>query len=170
MKDRCIAILGFMGSGKTTVAAALARELDCEMLDLDSFITKREGRSPAEIIQTEGEPVFRELETLALSEALPDGKARVIALGGGTWTIPANRSLIASHKCLSVWLDAPFELCWQRILASSKTIRPLAPDRETARQRYAARSGDYALAKSRITVSGSDTPEAIVNKILKRLT
>ncbi len=51
MKDRRIVIVGFMGSGKTTVAEALARQLGCRAIDLDSFIAEREGRSPAVIIQ-----------------------------------------------------------------------------------------------------------------------
>src|SRR6266404_1916235 len=129
--NRRIVILGFMGCGKTTVAKELARQLDCSFVDLDSFITERYRRSPAEIIQKDGEDSFREIETLALRDVLQDKHARIIALGGGTWTIPANRTLIALHDCLSVWLDAPFELCWERINAG-ETVRPLAPDREAA--------------------------------------
>ena len=49
MKDRRIVIVGFMGSGKTTVGRALAQRLGREMIDLDAFITEREGRTPAEI-------------------------------------------------------------------------------------------------------------------------
>src|SRR6267378_1753327 len=115
--NRRIVVLGFMGSGKTTVAHELARQLECEFIDLDSFITAREGRSPAEIISQDGEASFRKIETLALRDVLQDRDVHVIALGGGTWIVPANRTLIALHDCLSVWLDAPFELCWQRIAA-----------------------------------------------------
>src|SRR5262245_22645389 len=125
MNDRRIVILGFMGCGKTTVAGAIARQLNCKMIDLDYFITEREQRPPAVIIEQDNEPSFRELETLALREVLQDRDVRVIALGGGTWTIPTNRTLIALHDCLSVWLDAPFELCWKRITRSAKIVRPL---------------------------------------------
>src|SRR5260370_35561928 len=104
MNDRRIVILGFMGCGKTTVARKLARELACNFTDLDSFITSREGRSPAEIISQNGELSFRELETLALRDVLQDRKTRVIALGGGTWTIPANRALGSLHAWFSVML------------------------------------------------------------------
>src|SRR5437870_9118375 len=83
--NRRIVILGFMGCGKTTVAKELARQLDCNFVDLDSFLTEREGRSPAEIIEQDGEPAFRQIESLALTEVLKDRDARVIALGGGTW-------------------------------------------------------------------------------------
>ena len=110
MTNRRIVILGFMGCGKTTVAAELGRELNCSFIDLDSYILERQGRSSAEIIQYDSETTFREIETLALRDVLQQRGAHVVALGGGTWTIPANRTLIALHDCLSVWLDAPFEL------------------------------------------------------------
>jgi shikimate kinase len=163
--NRRIVILGFMACGKTTVAKELARQLECEFVDLDSFITERHGHSPAEIIQRDGEAKFREIETLALRDVLQTNDARVIALGGGTWTIPANRTLIALHDCVSVWLDAPFELCWQRINAS-QTVRPLAPDHDAALARYGARRADYTLAKQ-ITVSEASTPATLAEEILR---
>src|SRR5436190_23364369 len=97
--NRRIVILGFMGCGKTTIAKALARQLQAESIDLDSFVTDREGRSPADIIRGDGESAFRQLETAALNDVLTSSQARVIALGGGTWTTPANRTLIALHGC-----------------------------------------------------------------------
>src|SRR5205814_10730180 len=134
-------------------------------VDLDSFITELHGRSPAEIIQQDGEDSFREIETLALRDVLQDKQARVIALGGGTWTIPANRTLIALHDCLSVWLDAPFELCWKRIV-SGKTIRPLARDHDMAATKYDSRQAGYGLAERHIAVDESDTVEKITKKLL----
>jgi len=166
--DRRIVILGFMGCGKTTVAKELARQLDCFAVDLDSFITELHGRSPAEIIQQEGEDLFREVETLALRDVLQAREARVIALGGGTWTIPTNRTLIALHDCLSVWLDAPFELCWKRINAG-QTVRPLAPDREMALARYESRRADYAMAEKPIAVDEFDPAETLAAEILREI-
>jgi len=149
MTDHRIVIVGFMGCGKTTVAKALAERLGCAMVDLDSFITDREGRSPAEIIVQDSEPQFREIEKRALKVVLEENAARVIALGGGAWMIEANRALVAQHDCLSVWLDAPFELCWERI-QSSGTPRPLAPERESAEALYDSRRPAYGLAQIRI--------------------
>lgn len=168
MKDRRIVIVGFMGCGKTTVAKELARQLGCDFTDLDSFITEREGRSPADIIELDGEARFREIETVALRDALQEDNKRVVALGGGTWTVPVNRSLMNAHECFTIWLDAPFELCWQRIMASSNTVRPLAPDRETARNRYESRAESYELAERRIKLTESDTPETIVKELLRQ--
>lgn len=168
MTNRRIVILGFMACGKTTVARNLARQLKSEFIDLDSFITERHGRSPAEIIQQDGEERFRETETLALSDALQDNDARVIALGGGTWTIPANRTLTALHDCETVWLDVPFEICWDRI-SSGATVRPLAPDRETASARYESRRADYALASRQIVVTSADSSARIAEQIVREL-
>lgn len=165
MKNRRIVIVGFMGCGKTTVAKALARKLNCAMIDLDSFITDREARSPAEIIELDGESSFRELETRALREALKHKTARVIALGGGAWTIEANRALIEKDNCLSVWLDAPFELCWRRITAKGKASRPLAPDRRRARALYESRRASYQLAQLRVDVAAGEGIAEITSEI-----
>jgi len=164
--DRRIIIVGFMGCGKTTVAAALARQLGCRMIDLDSFITKIEGRSPAEIIQQEGEDAFRAIETRALQNVFENSAARVIALGGGAWSIEANRALIAQHNCLSVWLDAPFDLCWRRIISSGNTIRPLAPDRESTKNLYESRRRDYSLVQMRLAIDDGDRAEVLAQQIL----
>ena len=164
--NRRIVILGFMACGKTTVAKELARQLECDFIDLDSFITQGYGRSAAEIIEQDGEDTFREIETLALRDVLQNENARVIALGGGTWTTPANRTLIALHDCATVWLDAPFDLCWQRIIESNETVRPLAPDHASALNRFDARQIDYALAEHRIVVSAADDQETIAGQIV----
>src|SRR5437868_9660426 len=166
MSNHRFVILGFMGCGKTTVATELARQLECKFIDLDSFITESQGRSPAEIIEQDSEPAFRQIESLSLTEVLKNRDARVIALGGGTWTIPANRTLIALHDCLTVWLDAPFEVCWQRIIDSGKTVRPLAPNQQNAKARYAARRDDYALAERQISVNETDSAETIASQLL----
>ena len=165
MNTRRIVILGFMACGKTTVGEELARQLNCGFVDLDSFISSREGRSPAEIITQDGQAAFRELETLALRDVLQDRQARVIALGGGTWMKAANRTMVALFDCITVWLDTPFETCWERI-SNSATVRPLAPDRETARKRFNERRAFYALADRGIGVK--DAPVArIAEQILK---
>lgn len=165
MKNRRIVIVGFMGSGKTTVADALARQLACDSMDLDSFITQRAGRSPAQIIEQDGEAAFREIETQSLREALEKTNARVIALGGGAWTLDANRALIVGHNCLTVWLDAPFEVCWERIISSANTSRPMAPDRERAQRLFQVRREGYELAQIRLIMSQTMTPDETAAKL-----
>jgi shikimate kinase len=155
-----------MACGKTTVGEELARQLSCGFVDLDSFISSREGRSPAEIITQDGQAAFRELETLALRDVLQDRQAHVISLGGGTWMKAANRTMVALFDCRTVWLDTPFAICWERI-SNSTTIRPLAPDRETAKRRYEERRAFYALAERRIAVDAEDNVERVVEKLFR---
>lgn len=168
MMKRRIVIVGFMGCGKTSVAKALAVRFGCEMSDLDSFITAREGRSPAEIIEQDGESAFREIETRALQDVLEQNEARIVALGGGAWTIESNRALLARHNCLSIWLDVPFEVCWERIKSSDRN-RPLAPDRESAQKLYESRRAIYELAQLRIKSSDHLMPNEVVTAIERSL-
>jgi shikimate kinase len=156
--ERRIVLTGFMCAGKSTVARALAARLGCAMLDTDAALVAREGRSIAAIIDDEGEPRFRQIERDALRAILTKDGARVVALGGGTWTIAENRALIAAHDCLTVWLDAPFELCWQRIADCGDT-RPLARDPERARALYDARRAVYQLATLRIEINEARSAE-----------
>jgi shikimate kinase len=175
--QRRIVLTGFMCAGKTTVARALAALLGCAAADTDARVVAREGRRVEAIIDGEGEARFRQLERAALREILEHdgdaGGARVIALGGGAWTIEETRALIAAHDdCLTVWLDAPFELCWRRIINSADAARPLARDRERARELYAARRAAYALAAVRVGVtearSAEDTAAEIASIIGRR--
>jgi shikimate kinase len=166
-----IVIAGFMGAGKTCVAGALARRLGCAWADLDTVVAEREGRTPRELIEGEGEAVFRAAETRALHEVLERGEARVVALGGGAWTLERNRALCAAHDCLTIWLDAPFELCWQRTLRDAGA-RPLARTRDSAARLYEERRALYALAALRVEVeevaSAEDVAASIENLMLNR--
>ncbi|MER3429249.1 MAG: shikimate kinase [Pyrinomonas sp.] len=163
-----IALLGFMGVGKTTVARALADRLGCSMIDLDRRITEREGRSIATIIAEEGEERFRAIEADALREVLAEAGAMVVALGGGAWTIEPNRQQLTAAGVITVWLDAPFELCWQRINASTEE-RPLARSEEVARALYERRRSLYALASLRVEASADKAPAELAEQIARAL-
>ena len=142
-----IILIGFMAAGKTTVARSLAARLRSAMIDMDDLVAARAGRSIRAIIDEDGEANFRRLETEVLRDLLAQPEARVIALGGGTWTIAANRALINdAGDCLVVWLDAPFALCWQRITNAADT-RPLARSYDQAQALYRARHALYELAE-----------------------
>ena len=154
-----IAITGFMASGKTTIARALAARLDYEFVDLDDLIAAQQQRTIKEIIETEGEDRFREIETNALGEVLRKDGARVIALGGGAWTMPENRRMLGKREALTVWLDTSFDLCWKGIEAGAETRRPLASSREQAHQLYLERRPIYELAQKRIVCEGRDAVE-----------
>jgi shikimate kinase len=159
-----IIITGFMAAGKTAVAQALARLLKCNMVDLDQLITGAERRSPKEIIQLDGEEVFREVETKHLLQALGVGPDLVIALGGGAWTRQRNRRLIAAHQGFTVWLDAPFALCWERI-STGDIGRPLAPNEEQAQKLYDERRQFYELASFHLSADGKVDVDGLASMI-----
>lgn len=159
-----IVITGFMGCGKSNVARELARRRDAVMVDLDEWIMAREGRSPAQIITEDGERVFRTIESNALREVLERDGAGVIALGGGAWIEEPNRDLIDQHKCTSVWLDVPFEVCWARIVTAGED-RPLGRTREQAEALYDRRKPVYEIAKIHIPACSGETVDDLVSRI-----
>ena len=157
---RVVVITGFMCAGKSTVACELGRRLSRRVIDLDDLVTRRAGRTPRELIDEEGEAHFRELETEALREALGGDGHAVVATGGGAWALERNRALADARGCLTVWLDAPFELCWRRI-TEAPGARPLARDEQQARRLYDERRATYGLARLRIEVRDDATPETL---------
>jgi shikimate kinase len=143
--DQRIVLTGFMGVGKSTIARLLSSMLECERIDLDSFIEKSEKRTIAAIIKGEGEARFRRIETESLRRILSRDNAKIVALGGGAWTIEENRRLIKQNELTSVWLESTFEHCWRNI-SLSKRERPLAKNKSGARALFDDRQKYYCLA------------------------
>ena len=160
-----IVITGFMGCGKSKVARELARRLNVLFLDLDEKITQREGRSPAQLIVEDGERAFRAIESNTLREVLDTKTAGVIALGGGAWIEETNRAAIDSCKCVTVWLDVPFEICWSRIETSAE-VRPLGRTKSQALELYERRRPIYQLAQIHIAVEGHESIDTLVTQII----
>jgi len=161
-----IFLTGFMGSGKSTVGEVLAAKLARPFIDLDKRIEALTERTIEDLINHEGEDRFREIESKTLQEVV-HAAAAIIALGGGAITRPDNRELIAAVG-ISVWLDAPFELCWRRI-QSDTNLRPLAPSEEEARARYERRVPLYQQSTIRIEVNESQSADDIAEEILRQL-
>jgi shikimate kinase len=99
-----------------------------------------------------------------LHALLESNRRAVIALGGGAWITELNRRLIDEYNCVSVWLDAPFDLCWQRIEASAED-RPLGRTREQAEQLYRERQPIYQQATLRVPVEAQESVETVVARI-----
>ena len=163
-----IYLVGFMGSGKTTIGRLLAEQLGWQFADLDDDIEDQKAMPITEIFDALGEGEFRRIETAALARRVHDienGAATVLALGGGAFAQPVNVQLVADRG-ISAWLDCPAETAWKRVSGASH--RPLARDREQFLELYAARRPHYSRADCRIEIL-SDDPAVAANAILSLL-
>lgn len=154
-------LVGFMGSGKSTVGRALAKHLGWRFADLDEDIEAREQMPIAQIFDERGEEEFRRVEHEALKRRISDiarGVPWVLAVGGGCFAQPKNHELMTNHG-LSLWLDAPLEIIQSRVAHS--THRPLARDPEKFEELYHARRASYEKADYRIAVGLSGSPGAV---------
>jgi shikimate kinase len=163
-----IALVGFMGSGKSTIGPALAARLGVTFADLDAALEAASGQSIRTWFETRGEPAFRLAERAQLAAILDRLAAArtggVIALGGGAWAEPETRDLLAGRARI-VWLDVPLETIRSRIHQDDQ--RPLLGDPVDVAHLYAARQAAYARADVR--VDASDAPDAVVERILATL-
>ena len=156
-----IYLVGFMGSGKSTVGRALADELGWSFIDLDEEIERRESTTIADIFDLQGEDVFREIEAALLRERVRNvqgGRPQVISLGGGAFLSEENFELV-SNNGVTLWLDCEFSHIERRI--SAQTHRPLARDPQHLRTLFDARRDGYARADYRIEVVDDDTRSAV---------
>jgi len=119
-----LALIGFMGAGKTSVGRLVAEQLHFDYLDSDELIQSRTGRSITEIFKTDGEPAFRALERQVVEE-LSNRARTVISTGGGLPVNPANLASLKTHA-LVVCLWASPEKIWERV--KGQTHRPLLND------------------------------------------
>ena len=132
-----LALIGFMGAGKSTVGREVAERIARPFVDLDNEIEKRHGPI-REIFEQRGEEEFRRLEELVLAEALA-GPDAVIALGGGAVLSVLNRERLGA-RAFRVFLDVDVETAWKRVRGSD---RPLAQREEDFRKLYETRLRFY---------------------------
>lgn len=117
-----LVLIGFMGSGKSTVGRELHARLGYELVDMDAVIEQREGRPISRIFDENGEEHFRELETELLKELASDGRRKIISTGGGVVVKEGNRELLRRLGYV-VWLQAPVGVIHDR--TSRNRERPL---------------------------------------------
>ncbi len=139
-----LVFIGFMGAGKSTVAAEVATRLGATALDSDSLLEAELGHTIAEEFARAGEASFREAEERLvcrlLADAAPDA---VIALGGGSVLSPKVRAALEPH--LTIMLDISAEVAWKRVNGggAGQEKRPLAGDRTAFLALYDSRAGLY---------------------------
>ena len=118
-----IVLIGFMGSGKSTVGRELHQRLGYPFVDMDQLIEQRAGKPITAIFADEGEAAFREMESAVLKDlSQAADQRRIISTGGGVVGRPENRALLKRMGYV-VWLDAPASVILDRT-AKNRT-RPL---------------------------------------------
>jgi shikimate kinase len=168
MSDVRIALTGFMGVGKSSVARHLAHLLKAHRVDLDNVIEHAEGRDITAIIDEEGVERYREIETKNLLSVLDRGDTAILSLGGGAWTTPANREVLKQHGYTTIWLESSFEHCWLNISFSHKD-RPLARDKASAEKLFNERQLIYCLADWHFIVRPGSTSYDVAREIVDQL-
>jgi shikimate kinase len=114
-----IVLIGYRGSGKSSIGRILAARTGREFLDTDELIVKAAGCTIKEIFASEGEAGFRAREAAAIQQACV-GDEQVIAAGGGAILNPHNVAAFKNHGTI-IWLKAPPEVLYARILADAQT-------------------------------------------------
>ncbi len=160
-----MAILGYMGSGKTTVGSSLARKLGREFVDLDLTIVKEAGRTIPEIFEHSGEECFRDLEHRALLDALDGATERVIACGGGIVVRPENREIL--KRVPTVFLREDLGVLYSRTRGTGRPLR--GASREDFERLYAERLPLYEeVADLEVAVRGRQ-PQEVAEEIARWL-
>lgn len=116
-----VTLIGYRGTGKTTVARLLAERVVTSWVDADSVLEERLGRSITTLVRDEGEAAFRAFEEEVLAEVLSTERG-VLATGGGVVLREANRALLRERGRPVVWLDAPVDAIRRRLAADHATL------------------------------------------------
>jgi len=163
---RLVCLTGFMGSGKSTVARLLARQIGWQYVDLDKLITDATGATIPEIFAKLGEPAFRKIEREQLDKTMREAaalqKPRIISLGGGTTAQSDNVALLRESGAVLVWLHCPVGELLSR--CAHITNRPLFRDEASFRKLYKERLPFYELADYRVETNIE--PLRVVEQIL----
>ena len=161
-----LALIGFMGTGKTSVGRLVAEQLGFDFLDTDELIQSRTGRTIADIFAKEGEPAFRAIEKQVVQE-LSKREKTVISTGGGLPTNAENLTALKSFA-LVVCLWASPEKIWERV--RNQSHRPLLHDanpQKKIRELLAMREPFYKQADVLINTDLRSVREAAQQIVLQ---
>lgn len=170
---RKIVLLGYMGSGKSTIANLLSQKIGIEVLDLDKIIENRTNLSVKLIFETKGEVFFRKLEHQIFKELVNLEQNSIISLGGGTPCYANNHEFLNTNGVISFYLKGSVETLYNRLLLI-KENRPLLTDQNEAElKEYIAkhlfdRSYYYNQATYKIAIDDKSMDE-VVDAILEKL-
>ena len=163
-----IVMVGFMGTGKTSVSRALARKTGWHCLDVDEWVVKKAGRTIPAIFEAEGEEGFRNRETEALRE-IRDGERQIVAGGGGIVLRPENIAIMKARGTV-VCLTASPETVFARVGRDSN--RPNLNGRRSAAgiaELMEKREMAYREAADLLISTDHKTVDAIAEELRERL-
>jgi shikimate kinase/3-dehydroquinate synthase len=150
--DKHVALIGFMGAGKSKLGAEVARRIGRAFVDLDREIERVTGRTIPDLFVASGEPAFRVVEAQAATRELRRNEPAVIALGGGAVEIDSTLNELRENA-VTVLVDAEVDEAWQRVRGSG---RPLAADEGSFRALYDKRAPIYRAAADAVAHDADD--------------
>ena len=162
-----IALVGMMGSGKDSVARALAARNGMPIIDTDKEIERKAGMRIKGIFTKEGEAVFRKLEREVIAALGRDGaKPAIINCGGGAVIDEGNRNAL-KRAATVVWLWADIRTIMSRVpMDGSRPLLNGAEPEKKLRELLAQRMGAYCEASGLVAATDGKTPEQVAERIL----
>ncbi len=165
LKDKNIFLVGFMGSGKSTVGKILSKKTGMNFVDIDELIEKKEKMHIKDIFSKKGEAYFRDCEKREIEEFLGK-KGFVVSTGGGLGANIENMKKMKKAGVV-VWLDVSLDEVLKRCKIDNK--RPLLQKPyEELKEMYNQRKKVYSMADIHINTEGK-SPEDIAFEILERI-
>jgi XRE family aerobic/anaerobic benzoate catabolism transcriptional regulator len=162
-QEKCIALLGLRGAGKSTLGAKLAESMKVPFVELDREVEKEAGAELGEVFAMYGQEAFRRFERRALERVLAQHERAVIATGGSLVTDPGTYKILL-ERCVCVWLKASPEEHMARVIAQGD-MRPFkgrSAALEEIRKLLADRDRLYARADLAVDTSGKALKQTLI--------
>jgi shikimate dehydrogenase len=159
-----IALIGFMGSGKSTVGRLLAEKTARRFVDIDSEIKKSYGKTIPEIFKQKNAAVFRKIEKSMISKIIPSSRSTVFSLGGGSVLDKKSRSII-KENCYVIWLWISVPAALKRIDINSRPILDQKKPETSAKRILSSRMPYYAGISDIVIDTETSKPDNIYERI-----
>ncbi len=161
-----LVLIGFMGSGKSTIARSLSSLLQFALIEMDELVYKKtKTKNMHEVFALGGEALLREIE-LCIAKECAEKTNQIISTGGGIVLAPTPLNLFKKNGAKIIFLHAPFDLIAKRL--ENDLSRPLFTDLSCAKKIYEARLPLYLQYADEIIEIGSESPSHIASTILTR--